>query len=140
MKIYGNIQFLKPVFEQESRLLTGKLSDRHTADIKSLIPICLDQTENIGVIGDSKIPADLILLDIFRADYDDDLGLIAQFLEQAEFAVGSKSRKNTGCVEVIKKLSSEFEVKLVVEMTDSGTDVFRLHFQVFFIIKTNFHF
>ena len=40
---------------------------------------------------------------------------------------------------VIEKLSTEFEIQFVVKLIDSLTNVRRLHLQVFFIIKPNFH-
>ena len=40
---------------------------------------------------------------------------------------------------VVKQFAAEFKIKLVAELTDSFTDVFSLHFQIFVIIKTYFH-
>ena len=39
---------------------------------------------------------------------------------------------------VVKKLSSEFKIKLVVKFSDTLTDMLGLHFQIFFIIESNF--
>ena len=78
MQIHRDIQLLQPVFEQERAFLAGKLCDRHASHIEPLLPVGVDQAEHVCVISDTKISADLILLDIFRADHDHDLRLGAQ--------------------------------------------------------------
>ena len=40
---------------------------------------------------------------------------------------------------IIKKLSAEFQIELVVKFADTVADVFGLHSQILFIIKSNFH-
>ena len=42
-------------------------------------------------------------------------------------------------MEIIKKFASEFQIQFVVKLSDTFTDMFRLHLQVFFIIESNFH-
>ena len=56
-----------------------------------------------------------------------------------QLAVRCKARKNPGCVVVIEQFSAKFEVELITELVDTLTDMFRLHFQVFVVVKTDFH-
>ena len=37
------------------------------------------------------------------------------------------------------KSTAKFEVELITELVDTLTDMFRLHFQVFVVVKTDFH-
>ena len=99
----------------------------------------MDQTENICIVSDAEIPSNLVFFDVFRADDDDNFSLIAELFQKSEFTVGSKTRQHAGGVIIVKKFSSEFKVKFVVEFADSVTNVFRLHFQILFVVKTDFH-
>ena len=60
--------------------LSGKLSNHDTSYVEALLTIGFDQPENVRVIGDPQIAADLVLLNIFCTDGNDDLCLAAQFL------------------------------------------------------------
>ena len=40
---------------------------------------------------------------------------------------------------VIKKLSTEFKIEFATEFSDTLADMFGLHFQIFVIVKSNFH-
>ena len=79
MEIYRDVHVLKPVLEKERALLTGELCDGDAPHIEPLIPVSFDQAQDVRVIGDPQVPAYFIFLDIFGADDNDDLGLIAQF-------------------------------------------------------------
>src|SRR5699024_10637423 len=137
MKVYRNVHRLQSVLEENSALLSRKLSDHDAAHVQILLPVRLDQAENIRIICDAEISADLIFLNIFCADRDHDLSLAAQFLEKAELAVRSEAGQDSGRVVIIEKLASELKIELIVELADPVTDVFRLHLQIFFVIKTD---
>ena len=128
MEIDRDIQFFQPLLEEHGALLTGELGDGHASHIEPLVPVGLDQAQYIGVIGNPQIAADLIFLDVFRADDDYDLRLVAELLEQTQFAVRGKSGKYAGRMVVVEKLSAEFQIELVVEFSDPLPDVFGLHF------------
>lgn len=42
-------------------------------------------------------------------------------------------------MEIVKEFAAELQIQFVVELVDAVADVFRLHFQVLLVIKTNFH-
>ena len=50
--------------------------------------------------------------------------LIGKLKKHLQFAVRSKSRKHTGCVHIVKQLSSEFQIKLVSELSYSLFNMF----------------
>ena len=139
MKIYRDVQIFQPVFKEKRTFLAGELGNRDTSNIEPLISVCLDQTENICIVSDAEIPSNLVFFDVFRADDDDNFSLIAELFQKSELTVGSKTRQHAGGVIIVKKFSSEFKVKFVVEFADSVTNVFRLHFQILFVVKTDFH-
>ena len=96
--------------------------------------------ENIFVIGDPKIATYIILVNVIGTDNNNDLRLIRKLHQHTELAVRFKTRKNTGCMVVVKQFAAEFKIKFVAELTDSFTDVFLLHFQIFVIIQLIIHF
>ena len=58
-----------------SRVLPGFQPDSKLCMLRELS----DQAKYIGIIGDTKITADLVLFNVFGTDDDDDLGLIRKF-------------------------------------------------------------
>ena len=64
---------------------------------------------------------------------------ILQLQEHAQLAVRHKARKNTGSMIVVKKFSAEFQVQFVPELGDTFPNTGRLHVQIFFVVKSNFH-
>ena len=97
------------------------------------------QAEQIGIVGDSQIAAHLILFDILRADYDNDLYLIGQLHQHPQLAVRLKARQNTGRVIIVVELSAEFQIQLIVKLGDTLPDMLRLHSQIFVIVKSFSH-
>ena len=60
------------------------------------------EPENVHVIGDSKVAADLALLYVDCADDNDYLAAVAQGFEHMELAVGLESRQHPACVIIIE--------------------------------------
>ena len=128
VKIDRDVQVLQPLFEEHGALLSGELGDGHASHVEPLVTVGLDQTQYIRVIGDPQVAADLVLLDVFRTDDDHDLRLVAELFKKTQLAVRGEAREHTGCVKVIKKLSAEFQIELIVEFSDPLPDMFGLHF------------
>ena len=128
MDIDRDIQLFQAVLEQKGTFLSWELRNNNTADKKSLLTVSSDQTDDIRIISNSEIPADLVLFNIFGTDRKDDLSLVAEFFQKTEFTVGFKSRKNAGGVVVVKELSAKFKVKLSTKFSDAVSDMLGLHF------------
>ena len=65
-----------------------------------------------------------VFLDIDCGDRYNYLRTVGKLTQHLYLAVRLKSRKNTGCMVVVKQFAAEFKIKLVAELTDSFTDVF----------------
>ena len=74
------------------------------------------RTQYIHIVGDAQISADLVFLNIVRADHDDDLRLGGELHEHAHLAVGLKPGENPGSVIIVEQLAAELQIKLVVKM------------------------
>ena len=72
----------------------------------------VDQPQHVHVVGDAQVPADLVLLDVPRADDDDDFRLVLHLQQHLHLAVGQKAGQNPGGVVVVEKLASKLHVKL----------------------------
>ena len=81
LKIYRNVHIFQSVLEQQSAFLAGKLGDRNTSYIQTLIAVRLNQAKYICVVSDAEISAYFILFNIFGADDDDNFRLAAQLLK-----------------------------------------------------------
>ena len=113
--------------------------EHNTADVQSLTAIDIDETQHIVVVGDAEIGTDFVFFNIAGVDGDDHFGLIGKLQQHLELAGRLKSRKYTGCMVIVKKLSAEFKIKLVVKAGNPFADLFGLQFQVFLIVKSCLH-
>ena len=95
-----------------------------TADIEAFTAVYIDQAEDIQIVGDTKIGADLIFFDILGVDDDDHLGLVGELQQHLQLAGRLEARKHAGCVVVIKKLSAELQIQLIIEAGDPFADFF----------------
>ena len=91
---------------------------------KAMVLEFLSKAEYIHVVSNAKVTANLVFFDINCTDYDYDFSNIRKLHEHLEFAVWLKSRKNAGCMVVVKKLAAEFKVKLVSKFRNSFLNVF----------------
>ena len=115
------------------------MGDGYASYIEAAVLEYVDEAKHIGGVGDAKITTDFVFLNVTGTDHDDDLSLVRELHEHAQLAVRRKTGKNTGSMIIVKKLSAELHVKLVTELIDPFPDVFGLHFQVFVVVKSNFH-
>ena len=124
------------------RLDTGMIliaGEHDTANIQSLAAVNIDETQHIAVIGDAEIGTDFVFFNIAGVDGDDYFGLVGKLQQHLKLTGRLKSRKYTGCMVIVKKLSTEFKIKLVVKAGNPFSDLFGLQFQVFLIIKSCLH-
>ena len=117
--------------------LTLILGDDHRRHIQPHAAQLIHQAQQVHVIGDAQIRAELAVADIRGVDAADDFRLIAEFLQQADLGVGLEPRQHAGGVEVVKELSAEFKVELVAKLTDALTNRLRLFPDVQIIVKSD---
>ena len=124
MQIDPDAQLFQIFTEGIGIFLPAVLRDADTADIQAAAAELIHQTQHIRIVGDPQIPPHLVLVDVHGTDNDDDLRLVGQLHQHPQLAVRLKTGKNAGCMIIIKKLSSELQIKLVSEMTDPLANVF----------------
>ena len=127
MEVNFDAEFCKAVLKENSTFLSGVACDAYTSYIETALCKSIDQTKYILIVSDSEVTAHFVLINIRGTDDNDNLSLVAELHEHAELAVRLKSWKNTGCMVIIKKLSAEFQIELVVKFADTVADVFGLH-------------
>ena len=97
------------------------------------------EAEDVYVVGDAEVVADLVFLDVHRTDDDDDLEVVLQCVEHFEFAVRLEPGEHPAGVVVVEELAAEFHVKLVAELGDALFDALRLDLQIFVVVVPVFH-
>ena len=139
VNVNRDAELLQSLLERVCAVLAGVLGDDNASDIEAASAELVDQTEHVAVIGDAEVTADFVFLNIGCGNCHYNLCLIGKLHQHAQFRVRCKARQNAGCVEIVEQLSAEFQIQLVVKLVDAVADVLGLHFQVFFIVKSNFH-
>ena len=139
VNVNRDAELLQSLFERVCAVLAGVLGDDNASDIEAASAELVDQTEHVAVIGDAEVTADFVFLNIGCGNCHYNLCLVGELHQHAQFGVRCKARKNAGCVEIVEQLSAEFQIQLVVKLVDAVADVLGLHFQVFLIVKSNFH-
>ena len=140
VKVYFNVFLFQLCLELLRAVLPLVMGDNHAAHIQSSALELVAQAQHIDVIGNPQVAVYLILFDIHCADDDDDFGAVRQLHQHLQLRVGSEAGQYPGSVIVVEELSAEFQIELVPKLDNTLLDVFRLRFQVFVIVKTNFHF
>ena len=117
------IGFDAKIIQPFTELVRGRLSRifRHAdaTHIQTHAAERVDEPQYIHIIRDAEISADLVSLNILRADDNDNLRLILQFQQHMQLGVRLESRKYSGGVVIIKQLSTEFQIKLIIKLSDS---------------------
>ena len=85
---------LQTSLEFECGRLISPTGKNNTSNHQSKSTECIDQTQNIKVIGNTKVTAHLILFNIRCTDNNNDLGFIFQLCKHAHLAIGGKSGKH----------------------------------------------
>ena len=135
--VYADAEHLEPVLEFLRRRLTAVVCDDDAADIESAALKGVDQAQRVVVIGDAEVAAALAALDVVGRDGDDDLRLVAHLHEHAHLAVGGKARQHARRVVVVEEFAAELQIQLAAELTDALADLFRLHPEVFIVVKAD---
>ena len=117
--------------------LTAVVRDDDAADIEPAALERVDQAQRVIVIGDAEVAAALAALDVVGRDGDDDLRLVAHLHKHAHFAVGGKARQHARRVVVVEEFAAELQIQLAAELTDALADLFRLHPEVFIVVKAD---
>ena len=132
------------VFEVFLKDISGSLSvilcDNNAADKKTYASEKTDKADNLLVVGDVKVTAELLLLDCLCAYGDNNFRLILKLKEHFQFTVGLEAGQYPCGVVVVKKLTAEFKLELTSELRQSFSDVLRLCSDIFVVVKTNSHF
>ena len=119
--------------------LTEVLGDDHAVHVQTERAQLIDLPQNVGSVGNAEIGADFIAFQVCRADDEDDLRLIFQRTQNFALRVADKSGKHAAGVHIVKKLSSEFKVQLIVKLFDPLQNLFALQFDVKIVIETLLH-
>ena len=135
--VHADAERLEPALELFGRGLAAVVRDDDAADIQSAALERVNQAQGVVVIGDAEIAAALVALDIVGRDGDDDLRVVLHLHEHAHLAVGSKARQHARCVVVVKEFAAELQIQLAAELTDALADLFRLHPEVFVVVKAD---
>ena len=111
--------------------------DDDAADVQPAALERVDQAQGVVVIGDAEVAAALVALDVVGRDGDDDLRVVLHFHEHTYLAVGGEARQHARRVVVIKEFSAKLQIQLAAELADAFADLFRLHLEVFIVVKAD---
>ena len=135
--VYADAERLEPALELLGRGLAAVVRDDDAADVQPAALKRIDQAQGVVVIGDAEVAAALVALDVVGRDGDDDLRVVAHLHEHAHLAVGGEARQHARRVVVIKEFSAKLQIQLAAELTDALADLFRLHLEVFIVVKAD---
>ena len=109
-------QGIQPLFKGQGRRLSGKPGEHHGAYIQSDSPERVDQAQCIRVVRNPQIAADLALFNIIRVKDNDDFLAVLQLQQHLHLAVRLKSRQHPACVVIVKKLTTQFQIKFPAKL------------------------
>ena len=116
----------KPSFKQINVKLTGILGNNNTSHIKPHVFECSYKPKHFFVIGNTDIPTHFVFFYVYCRHGNDYLGFIGKLTEHFDFTVGAESRKYTGSMMIVEKLSAKLKIQLVVKSVYTVSYMFRL--------------
>ena len=134
----GDAAGLKLVAELERGGLAVETGDDHGADVDAPGAEGVDELEGVVVVGDAEVRAHFLALDVLGVDAEDDLGLVAEGAEEAEFGVGVVTGEDAGGVVVEHQFAAEFEVEFVAEGFRALHEALGLLAQVGLVVESDF--
>ena len=114
---------------------TGSCSVTAQSACDEFIP----EAQHVHVISDAEVASDLIFLDVYGTDDNDDFGIVFHLKEHLELAVRLKSRQDAAGMVVVKQLPAELHVKFVTELRNPLLDVLGLDLQIFLVVEPVLH-
>ena len=117
--------------------MLDKLCQHNASDIQSVLTEGVNQAENIHIVGDAEVAADLLFDDVICIDCDNNLRVILQLTKHPDLTVRLKARKHARCMEIVEKLAAEFQIELAAELRNPLFDSGGLHFQILVVVKAD---
>lgn len=138
-----DVGFDAEAFEAHTEVIGGALAvvvgDHDGADFETAVDEGVAQAQDVLVVGDAEVGANLVFDDVLGADYDDDFNLVADFAEHAQLGVGLEAGQHAAGVVVVEKFASQLEIELAFEVLDAFLDVLRLYSDVLVVVKSLGH-
>ena len=86
--VHLHAESLEPALEGDSSGLVVIACEHDAADVETDLGEYVVEADNVDIVGDSKVAADLVLLDIIGVDDDDYLSLVFELEQHLQLAVG----------------------------------------------------
>ena len=119
--------------------LAGVLGDDHAVHRDVHSGDVVDQAQHLHVVADAQVGAHLGLFNVACADAEDDLGLVAQLVQQPDLAVHIKAGQHPGGMVVVEQLAAELQIQLALELFDPGENVLGLLLNIKVVIESDLH-
>jgi len=139
VQLGGNTERVQAVAEHIGSGLAGVLGDDHGRDGKAVAAEQVNQAQHILVIGNAKVTASLVFLDVVRVDRDDNLDIVGDALEHAELAVRFKTRQHAARMIVIKQLAAKLQIELATKLRDALLNMSSLQLDILRVVETLAH-
>ena len=99
----------------------------------------LAQTEHVHVVGYPEVITNFVFLYIKRADYNDNLGAVAQLTEHSQLDIRFEPGQHAAGMMVVEELSSEFKIEFVAELSNALLYMFGLNLKIFIVVESVYH-
>ena len=119
--------------------LVGVLRDDDAAHVEAQALEDVHEAQDLVVVGDAQVAADLALLDVVGVDGDDDLHLIYQALEHGDLGIGLEAGEHAAGMVVVEELAAELQVELAAELLDAFLDALGLQADVLLVVEPGAH-
>ena len=119
----ADAQAVQPLLKSFHLRGSGVHGHAYAAHKQAALLECVDETQNVQIIGNAIVTAHLAADDVLSVDDDNDLGLILQLQQHLQLGIGLEAGQHAGGVVVIEQLAAEFQIQLVVELRDPLPDV-----------------
>ena len=87
--------------------------------LQKLVP----QTENVHIVRDAQITSNLVFLNVYGTDDNDNLYVVLKLKEHLHLTVRMEAGENTAGMIIVKQFAAEFHIQFIAEFGDTLLNV-----------------
>ena len=118
-------------------VVISPLGHDDAAHVETVAAEGVDVTQQVVLVGDAQVRADLVAGEVLGVDRHDDLDLVGQLGEHDDLVVRGEARQHARGVHVVNELAAELQIELAAELGAALRDVAGLHPQVLVAVESD---
>ena len=127
------------LLEERQRTVVGvlQLRDHHVLHQEPALPEHVHEAQDVVLVRDAQVGADLVPLEVLGVEAHQDLGLVLDAVEHRDLVVRGEAGQDAGGVQVVEELAAHLQVQLPADLAAAFLDVLGLELDVLRAVESD---